>query len=253
MLARYNQLLKKRPVLVNTVTGTVLCLAGDIAVQGASQHTESRDADDGAQSKDIDVRRAVFFTIFGGVWAGPVTVPWFGFLDRTFPVAGGAYTKPQAVLRKLAVHQGFMNPVVYIPAFLGYWGFTMGHVRAGAAGCTEEWHAGAFELGAARAKIIDEWLPAITKCWAVWIPATSVMFAAVPLAHQPLFIAVVSLGWNAYLSFFANDKASDDRIDGTGAVVQGAGANGASAAMPVSSGAPPCGRNRGLWRSKNDD
>ena len=228
MLARYNQLLRKRPVLVNTLTGTTLCFVGDLAVQGASQRVGSAECGGDGQDGDssatppIDLRRTAFFTAFGGAWAGPVNVAWFGLLERRFPAATGG---KRAVLRKLALQHGLLNPLIYVPAFLGYWGFTMGHNAPSG----QHWRAGAYELGAARAKITDEWWGTIKKVWAVWIPVTAVMFAAVPLLHQPLYIAAVSLGWNSNLSFFANSAAAGDRGKGTEAL--------AAATAPAATGA----------------
>ena len=59
-------------------------------------------------------------------------------------------------------------------------------------------------MSAAAAKLRAEWWPLLQNIWLCWIPVTAATFFFVPVRHQPVFMATVSLGWNTLLSLFAN-------------------------------------------------
>ena len=56
------------------------------------------------------------------------------------------------------------------------------------------------EAPRALASVADDWWPAVTANWKLWIPAQLVNFAIVPLHFQVLFANGVALVWNTYLS-----------------------------------------------------
>lgn len=49
--------------------------------------------------------------------------------------------------------------------------------------------------------------PTLTTNWSVWIPVQAVNFSIVPIHLRLLSVNVVSLFWNAYLSY-ANAKSA---------------------------------------------
>ena len=114
--------------------------------------------------------------------AGVLNHYWLGWLARRYadPTAASA-------LWKMAWQHGVLNPFVYVPLFFGL----TGAVRGRAAG----------EIAA---QLRDEWGRTLVAVWSFWVPATGVMFVAVPERHQVLFVALTAFGWNVCLSLLTN-------------------------------------------------
>ena len=221
--AQYERLLAKYPVRTKAALGAGLAFVGDYFAQRLSLRSSDGGATDGSGEarvtedldkipeannayESVDVVRLCAFGAFGGAWTGPVNHHWMGYLERTCPAV--TYGRLRSTAGKLLLQHGMFNPVVYAPAFLVYWGWVERLPRAqgtrdgieGSAGAKSE----SYSLSAAEAKLRAEWWPLMQNIWLCWIPVTAATFFFVPVRHQPVFMATVSLGWNTLLSLFAN-------------------------------------------------
>lgn len=57
------------------------------------------------------------------------------------------------------------------------------------------------EGGSVQDKLDKNYKSALTANWMVWPFVQAVNFTFVPLDHRVLFVNVISIGWNCYLSF----------------------------------------------------
>ena len=139
---------------------------GDLACQGVIE-----------QREHLDGRRLLTFTALGGFLVGPTLHGWYAWLHRAIPAA------PRLVLQRLALDQGLFAPA-FTPTF-------MLAVRV-----LEQPN----DAPRALVSVQNDWWPAVTANWKLWIPAQLVNFAIVPLHFQVLFANGVALVWNTYLS-----------------------------------------------------
>lgn len=62
------------------------------------------------------------------------------------------------------------------------------------------------EGGSPSDKLAKSYVPALTANYMIWPLVQAVNFRFVPLHHRVLFVNVISIGWNCYLSFLNSAK-----------------------------------------------
>lgn len=67
------------------------------------------------------------------------------------------------------------------------------------------------EGGDPRHKMETTYWPALKSNWYLWPFAQMVNFSFVPLEHRLLFVNIVAIGWNCWLSFLNNRGAEADK------------------------------------------
>jgi protein Mpv17 len=175
-LRQYKRLLQDRPVLTKAATGASLGLVGD----AAAQKLEGRET--------LDYRRLAAFTVFGAGWTGLYNHWWYGTLAKWYPGTG-----VPSILSKLAWNHAVSNPFAYLPTFYLSMGVMLG------LSCDE-----------VVAKAKAEYWPTMVRFWTVWLPTNALMFRFVPVQHQVMLTASVSLVWNTALSvMYAGGKAPE--------------------------------------------
>jgi len=167
------------------ITGIKTC-AVDIIVQ---KQVEKR--------KDIDWKRAMTFGSFGlcfcGVWQYYLHNKIFPVLTPgTFKFAKKSMAEKMRDMRgiknvgiKLFVDMGINSPFLFFPSFyIIKESFRQGRVSV---------------LSALKVYRENFWqdVPAI---WSVWLPAQTINFAFSPSYMRVPFVAVISVGWTAYIS-----------------------------------------------------
>lgn len=175
VLAWYQARLAARPLLTQAVTTSILFAVGDITAQ---QLVESRPASSpGSSAPSHDYLRTARMALYGGAVFGPAAATWFKFLSRhvTFPSS-----PRKTMLARVAVDQG-----VFAPVFIGVFLSSMA----------------VMEGGSPKEKLGKNYWSALSTNWLVWPWVQMVNFTFVPLHHRVLFVNVVSIGWNCYLSF----------------------------------------------------
>lgn len=116
---------------------------------------------------------------------GPAAATWFKFLQKNVNLRNANST----ILARVALDQGVFAPV-FISVFLS--------------------SMAVLEGTSPKAKLEASYVPALTANYMIWPFVQLVNFKFVPLQHRVLFVNLISIGWNCYLSFL-NSGASKKR------------------------------------------
>ncbi|KAL2180196.1 uncharacterized protein P884DRAFT_236743 [Thermothelomyces heterothallicus CBS 202.75] len=167
MLRWYQARLAARPLLTQAVTTSILFAVGDITAQ---QLVDKK----GVEKHDL--ARTGRMALYGGVVFGPAAATWFRLLSRHVNLRSPTAT----MLARVACDQGIFAPT-FIGVFLG--------------------SMAVLEGGSPRDKLARSYKDALLTNWAIWPFVQMVNFKLVPLQHRLLFVNVISIGWNCYLSY----------------------------------------------------
>jgi putative intracellular protease/amidase len=168
----------------------------------------------------LDVQRAAIFFVYGLVVAGPIYHVWFSRLDRlpfllmktrhfermvrfrrlqrnakalgvTLPP--GAKPKKPAELSKVAkvASKVLVDQAVFSPLYLLVFFYTTGVMRGD-------------PLDACTAHVRAVFWPSLLADCALWPVAQVINFAMVPVPLQPIYVNVLNVFWNAFLSYMAH-------------------------------------------------
>ncbi|KAI9899155.1 hypothetical protein N3K66_005616 [Trichothecium roseum] len=166
----YNGRLAARPLLTQSVTTAVLFATGDITCQ---QLVEKK----GVEKHEFI--RTGRMALYGGCIFGPAATTWFGFLARRVNFSN----RRIETLARVGCDQLLFAPVA-IGAFLS--------------------SMATMEGQSAKDRLEKTWWPALKANWCLWPFAQMINFTFLPLQHRVLFANVISIGWNAYLSWVNN-------------------------------------------------
>lgn len=169
---RYKARLAARPLLTQSVTTAVLFGVGDITAQ---QLVERRGLG------GHDALRTGRMAFYGGAVFGPAAATWYGLLQRHVVLS----TPRKTMLARVAADQGLFAPV-FIGVFLG--------------------SMAVLEGGSPKEKLEKNYTNALTANYMLWPAAQMVNFSVIPLEHRVLFVNLVSIGWNSYLSYLNSSK-----------------------------------------------
>ena len=107
---------------------------------------------------------------------GPAAATWFKFLSRHVTLRSPNAT----ILARVACDQG-----IFAPTFIGVFLSSMA----------------VLEGSSPKEKLEKSYSEALLTNWMIWPFVQMVNFKLVPLHHRLLFVNVISIGWNCYLSF----------------------------------------------------
>ncbi|PAV21604.1 integral membrane mpv17 pmp22 [Pyrrhoderma noxium] len=173
LLKAYNALLQRRPMAAQSVTAGILFGAGDVIAQQAIEK----------KGKEHDFARTARLTFYGGALFGPIMTKWYQALNKL------KFSSPtKAVVYRVWLDQAVLTPVAVV-FFFSSMTFLEGK------GISE-----------AKKRVENAYVPTLIRNWGVFIPAQIVNFALVPTHMRFVFVGVVSLFWNTYLSY-ANVQA----------------------------------------------
>lgn len=170
------------------------------------------------RKEEVDWKRNAAFATFGFVYLGGIQyfiyVPLFG---RLFPNAAKFASKPlrekikdfsgiRSLGFQLFLDQCVHHPVMYFPAFYATKEIIMSTNNDGGKPDFKK----AFELY--RANLKDDMI----ALWKIWVPATLVNFAFMPMHMRIPYTATVSLLWTCILSSMRGGDAihGDDMVGG---------------------------------------
>lgn len=138
------------------------------------------------KGKDHDFTRTVRLGFYGGAMFAPVMTKWYQLLNRL-----QFKTPTRALIYRVYLDQAIFSPVA-VAAFFGSMSLLEGN-----------------GVGEAANRISHAYVPTLLRNWAVYIPAQVINFSIVPPHLRFVFVGVVSLFWNTYLSSI---NASQQRL-----------------------------------------
>lgn len=188
----YGEKLESHPIITKGLTAGVIGGLGDVSCQlfidkpeKEFQNAEKGIVEEGALWW-FDAGRTGRFFVLGVGLVGPWCHAWFGFLARQFP----KLTAP-SIITRVALDQFAFTPVILSSFISSLW--TLEGVMGDA---SEE------NKNKAITTRLQETLPdVIVANWMLWGPVQLFNFRVVPQKYQVLFANMISLVWNAYLSF----------------------------------------------------
>jgi len=185
--AKYNHLLKTKPLATNVVSTGLLFGAGDYLAQRIAISKLETD-------QKYDYSRSLRAIIYGGIIFAPIGDKWYKILNRV-NIPGYKDSKFVNTAARVAVDQGVFAPFIGIPLY-----YSMMTVMEGGDGIAIE------------KKIKRNWWDTLTTNWMVW-PAIQVLnFGFVPVQLRLFVVNVVSIGWNCYLLSVMNDSINEEMI-----------------------------------------
>lgn len=215
LLSRYNAALAAAPMKTNMITGFVIAAAGDLICQLGFE-----------SDKPYRLRRTLEMGAIRCFFMGPFLTVYFPFLARSAP---GTST-PQ-VLKRLALDQVIGSPVSIAGTF-AFASLLQGKPET------------------LVPRLQEQLVPTMLAGMTFWPFLHFFNFKMTPLQHQALVAHAASLGWNAYLSFKANQtlhtpaaassvtaSTAAAHADAAGDVIASAAALHASAASASTSAA----------------
>ncbi|KAH8107168.1 hypothetical protein BXZ70DRAFT_916685 [Cristinia sonorae] len=168
LLRAYNAALQRRPMLYQCATAGILFAGGDCIAQQAIERKGW---------KNHDLARTARLGFYGGCMFGPLLTKWLQTLNRL-----QFKTPLRAVVYRTYLDQGVFTPAV-VAFFFGSMTALEGK------GVSE-----------AVDRIQENYVPTLIRNWGVFVPAQIINFALVPNHLRFVFVGVVSLFWNTYLS-----------------------------------------------------
>ena len=194
--AQYNALLATHPVKTKMVTSGVIAMLGEAGLLSGScgfgvsrplSHSPPRRAGDAGcqllfEDEGFSVRRQLELGAMGFLLRGPALHAWYGFLSRAVTGTGAL-----AVAKRILLDQLVFAPVI-VSCILSFLAVAQG------------------QAGDIPRRMQEQVPGAVLNNWKVWPAAQCLNFALVPVQHQVLFSNLVSVGWNGYLSWSANQE-----------------------------------------------
>jgi len=179
----YNAALESSPLLVKSLTASVILGSADCA----GQFIEKVTADENAEQKELDLARVFRFFIFGLVLQAPWNHFYYLFLDGQIPPTPDDPFSQTNII-KIIIDQFIQAPIftVLIFAFLG-----------------------ALEgknIDEIQQKLKDDYPQTIVDNWKLFIPATVINIGFVPPILRVLFLNGVFFFWSIYLSLVLNKE-----------------------------------------------
>lgn len=171
----YNEALEVQPLLVKSVTASVILGAADLAGQTLESKLAEGDENASASSTGIDIARTARFAIFGLVLQAPWNHFYYQYLDGVLPPTEEPWTPTTGI--KVVIDQFVQAPIftVLIFAFLG----------------TLEGKS----LDMVKKQLDNDYKDTMLANWKLWVPATVVNIAFVPPILRVLYLNVVFFFW----------------------------------------------------------
>lgn len=141
----------------------------------------------GGESSPIPVRHHTQLTHLPVIF-GPAATTWFRILQRNVNFRSNGAT----IAARVAADQ-----LIFAPTFIGVFLSSMA----------------VLEGGSPADKLSKSYVPALTANYYIWPLVQAVNFRFVPLQYRVLFVNVISIGWNCYLSFLNSGGGAEEEVN----------------------------------------
>ena len=177
----YNDALEANPLLVKSVTASVILGAADFTGQFIEKANKAEEA---GSEEGVDIARVARFAFFGLVLQAPWNHFYYLLLDGALPPTEDPFTATTGI--KVIIDQFIQAPIftVLIFAFLG---------------ALEGKNADAIKK-----QLDDDYVDTMLANWKLWVPATAVNIAFCPPVLRVLFLNCVFFFWSIFLSLKLN-------------------------------------------------
>lgn len=195
----YSEQLDERPIVTKAITAGIIAGLGDLFIQfyqlnyekghdSSAYHGQSQN-DGNSHVKaytltNLDSARTMRFVVLGAFFAAPFNHYWYQWLAGHLP--GQAFGR--------ITQRVIMDQLLCAPIFDALWLLGL-------------WRMEGNTLSQSKEKLISHFPSVLAVNWLMWIPAQYANFFFVPLKFQVLYITVVELAWNAFLSLYVTEKA----------------------------------------------
>ncbi|CEG47802.1 Peroxisomal membrane protein MPV17 and related proteins [Plasmopara halstedii] len=185
---KYDQWLRRSPLLTKGVTSAILFGLGDRIAQ-RFENSETAKSDQHKVDDHFDLQRMARMMVWGGLFFAPIGHAWYNYLEKVVPGKGIA-----AVAGKVAADQLIFSPPLAI-AFFTYAGVSENKL-----------------LHNSVENAVDKLVPTLVANWSVWPMVHMCTFGFVPLQYRILFINIVNIGWSAFLSRMASKDEGHQKL-----------------------------------------
>ncbi|KAK9469553.1 hypothetical protein V1512DRAFT_244991 [Lipomyces arxii] len=169
----YNTRLAARPILTQCVSTGVLFGIGDAVAQTM--------VPDEKLNGKYDYMRTARMCFHGGVVFAPLVSQWYRLINTRIVIPG----RPTAeAFARMVVDQ-----TVWAPFGIASFYVSMGVLS------NQGWDV-------IKQDLQNKWYPTMVGNYAVWPAVQIINFRFLPLEYRLLFVNVVSIAWNAFLSYF---------------------------------------------------
>ena len=177
----YLGLLETAPLVTKACTACVIIGSGDAAAQVVEKQVGGEN--------DFDIIRVLRWAVFGLVLQGPWNHFYYQLLDAAIPPTPDPFTL--TTLGKVGIDQFIQAPIFTI-IILYFFAVVEGK-----------------GAGFAKDQVQNDLGGILVKNWSVFLPATAINLAYIPLELRVLFLNCVFFGWVVYLSLFLNGEAEE--------------------------------------------
>ncbi|KAK9458100.1 hypothetical protein V1511DRAFT_491757 [Dipodascopsis uninucleata] len=172
----YNAKLVARPLLTQCVSTGVLFGIGDAIAQLALPGL------DNGEKKKYDYIRTLRLCFHGGVVFAPMVSQWYRLISTRIVIPGRPNIE---ALARMAADQ-----TIWAPFGIASFYVSMGVLQM------QPWE----EI---KHEVKTKWGPTMVGNYAVWPIVQLINFRLMPLEYRLLFVNVISIAWNSYLSWFS--------------------------------------------------
>jgi len=194
----YNEALEASPLVVKSVTASVILGAADFTgqvIESKQKEQKTIDAGGGSTSVDddnnvssLDLPRVLRFAFFGLVLQAPWNHFYYIFLDGVLPPTPDPFTATTGI--KVLIDQFIQAPVFTVLIF-----FFLGILEGKSVKNVQD-------------QLDADYKDTMLANWKLWVPATAVNIAFCPPALRVLFINAVFFFWSIFLSLKLNSSSS---------------------------------------------
>lgn len=138
---------------------------------------------------DWDVGRTLRFSALGLVFVGPVVRRWYLFLDSKVP--------KELPPMKRGIRKMLIDQCLFAPPFT----FVMSCMVP---------LANFESIDQVKARIRESFFTILARNYMLWPLAQFVNFSYVPIAYQVMYVQVIALFWNSYVSMVLNKKMQSE-------------------------------------------
>ena len=181
----YNEALESNPLLVKSVTASVILGAADLT----GQTLENLQSGTGEGSRKIDIGRVARFAFFGLVLQAPWNHFYYLMLDGALPPTPEPFSPTTGI--KVLIDQFIQAPIFTVLIFV-FLGTLDGK-----------------SLEEVKKQLDSDYKDTMIANWKLWVPATVVNIAFCPPPLRVLFLNGVFFFWSIFLSLKLNASSYD--------------------------------------------